>query len=37
VTRDGRLPSPEAPWDWDERRVECDRPIDEARIVEEEA
>lgn len=28
MTRDGRLPSPEAPWEWDCRRVEIDRPTE---------
>jgi hypothetical protein len=31
VTREGRLPRPEAPWDWDERRVESDLPTEDAR------
>jgi hypothetical protein len=33
VTRDGRRPSPEAPWECEVRRVEMDRPTEAARPV----
>jgi hypothetical protein len=35
VTREGRRPSPDAPWDWEVRRVDSDLPTELARADDE--